>query len=110
MQRCRHQWCSWPRQQRDLRAPGRRCPQRTLQAEVQVAERPEERRIEYPSTALGQGHHRQLAGGFTMSIFTPTASSSFFAGIDLWSVIWSGVYKIEKVARMFGLGRSVNKS
>src|ERR1017187_4526509 len=43
------------------------------------------------------------------SMFTPTASSSFFAGIGLWGVVWSGVYKIEKVAKMFGLGRFVNK-
>ena len=44
-----------------------------------------------------------------MSMFTPTASSSFFAGIGLWSVVWSAVYKIESVAKMFGLGRFVNK-
>ena len=44
-----------------------------------------------------------------MSMFTPTASSSFFAGIGLWSVVWSAVYKIETVANMFGLGRFVNK-
>src|ERR1017187_351918 len=50
-------------------------------------------------------HHRRLV----MSMFTPTASSSFFAGIGLWSVIWSGVYKIESVAKMFGLGRFVSK-
>jgi hypothetical protein len=43
------------------------------------------------------------------SMFTPTASSSFFAGIGLWSVVWSAVYKIEAVAKMFGLGRFVNK-
>ena len=44
-----------------------------------------------------------------MSMFTPTASSSFFAGVGLWGVIWSAVYKIESVAKMFGLGRFVNK-
>jgi hypothetical protein len=42
-------------------------------------------------------------------MFTPTASSSFFAGVGLWGVIWSAVYKIESVAKMFGLGRFVNK-
>ena len=44
-----------------------------------------------------------------MSMFTPTASSSFFAGIGLWGVVWSAVYKIESVAKLFGLGRFVNK-
>ena len=44
-----------------------------------------------------------------MSMFTPTASSSFFAGIGVWSVVWSAVYKIEAVAKMLGLGRWVNK-
>src|ERR1035438_87261 len=44
-----------------------------------------------------------------MSMFTPTASSSFFAGIGLWGVVWSAVYKIEAVAKMLGLGRFVNK-
>lgn len=44
-----------------------------------------------------------------MSMFTPTASSSFFAGIGLWSVVWSAVYKIESVAKLLGLGRFVNK-
>ena len=44
-----------------------------------------------------------------MSMFTPTASSSFFAGVGLWGVIWSAVYKIESVAKMFGLGRFVSK-
>ena len=44
-----------------------------------------------------------------MSMFTPTASSSFFAGVGLWGVIWSAVYKIESVAKIVGLGRWVNK-
>ena len=44
-----------------------------------------------------------------MSMFTPTASSSFFAGIGLWGVVWSAVYKIEAVAKILGLGRFVNK-
>ena len=44
-----------------------------------------------------------------MSMFTPTASSSFFAGVGLWGVIWSAVYKIEALAKMCGLGRWVSK-
>jgi hypothetical protein len=42
-------------------------------------------------------------------MFTPTASSSFFAGVGLWGVIWSAVYKIEAVAGLVGLGRWVSK-
>jgi hypothetical protein len=42
-------------------------------------------------------------------MFTPTAISSGFAGVGMWGVGWSALWKIEAVAKMFGLGRFVNR-
>ena len=44
-----------------------------------------------------------------MAVVTPTASSQFFAGIGLWGVIWSGLFKIEYVAKLLRLSRYVNR-
>ena len=44
-----------------------------------------------------------------MSMFTPTASSQFAAGIGLWGVIWSAIYKLEHLAAFVRLGRFVNR-
>ena len=35
-----------------------------------------------------------------MSMFTPTATGEYFAGIGLWSTIWGFLYKIESVAKL----------
>lgn len=42
-------------------------------------------------------------------LLTPTASSSFFAGIGLWSVIWSAIYKLDKVAKLIRCDRWISK-
>jgi hypothetical protein len=44
-----------------------------------------------------------------MSVFTPTASSEFFAGVGLWGVVWSAIYKLESVAKLCHCGRWVNR-
>ena len=43
------------------------------------------------------------------TMFTPTASSQFAAGIGLWGVIWSAIFKIEALAKFVRLERYVNK-
>jgi hypothetical protein len=54
-------------------------------------------------------HNPSIGPTRFINVFTPTASSTFFPGIGPWSVVSSAVYKIEAVARMFGLGRFANK-
>ena len=44
-----------------------------------------------------------------MSMFTPTASSQFLAGMGLWSVVWSALYKIEKIAKLIHCDKWVNR-
>ena len=44
-----------------------------------------------------------------MSMFTPTTSGMFFAGIGFWGTIWSALYKLETVAKIVHLERWVNR-
>ena len=43
-----------------------------------------------------------------MSLFTPSAVSSFTAGFVLNSILWSLIYKIKSLARIVYLDRFVN--
>jgi hypothetical protein len=42
-------------------------------------------------------------------VLTPTASSQIVAGVGLWSVIWSAVYKIQSLAKICHVERFVNR-
>lgn len=44
-----------------------------------------------------------------MTVFTPTASSEFIAGVGLWGVVWSALYKIEPIAKLIHCDKWVNR-
>lgn len=40
-----------------------------------------------------------------MTSLTPSALSSFLAGIGLWGLLWAAVWKVDSIIRSFGLPR-----
>lgn len=44
-----------------------------------------------------------------MSLFTPSAVSSFTAGVVLNSILWSLIYKVKSISKMIYLDRFVNE-
>lgn len=42
-------------------------------------------------------------------VVTPSATSGALAGFSIWAVFWSMVFKLDKLAKLFGLGGFVDQ-